>query len=134
MPSPSSPKPRQRFMEIPTDPWSVPERRNLRPETELQALMEAAPHQVPLVSNEEKRAITEVVRDAFEALPEEERMLLEAVVFERASFRTLERRWCVSKTTLHRWYAAALLTLRVELIEHPEIVKYLDRNEPLEDL
>jgi DNA-directed RNA polymerase specialized sigma24 family protein len=99
-----------------------------KPDTVIQAVMEAGFGQEPVTSREESTALMDVVYEAFQSLPAEERMLLEAVVFERASFRQLEARWGVPKTTLHRWWAGAVLRLRCELIEFPEIQTYLEGN------
>ncbi len=100
-----------------------------RPKTAAQALMEAAPFCEPEVSVEERAGLHEVVREAFAEMDEELQMLLEAVVFERVSFRKLAERWQIPKSTLYRWYAAALLELRGKLIEYPEVVEYLTANE-----
>lgn len=97
-----------------------------RPETPLQALMEAPPHTEAVVSKEERAPLHEAVRQAFSELEDDLQMLVEAVVFEKVAFRKLAVRWQIPKSTLYRWYAAALLELRIKLIEYPEVVEYLD--------
>ena len=57
------------------------------PETPLQALMEAAPHQEPVRSREEMATVSELIEDVLDELPPEDRQLLDAVV-RGQSFRT----------------------------------------------
>jgi len=97
-----------------------------KPETMIQAVMEAAPHAEPVSSIEEMADLYEVVHNALEELHSDDRMLIEAVVFERMSFRGLEARYNIPKSIIHRRYAAAILELRGLLIEYPLIVEYLD--------
>jgi len=106
--------------------WRWDQHLHQRPKTEAQAVMEAAPYVEPEESVEERQQLAAVVRQAVSELDSNQQMLLDAIVFERRSFRYLERLWCIPKSTLFRWYAAALLELRVKLIEYPEIVEYLD--------
>lgn len=102
----------------------------VRPKTELQAIMEAAPFCEPQVSIEERQQLIDIVRQAYSELSEDQRMLIESLLFERQSFRQLAVRWNIPRSTLHRWYAGALLEMRCKLIEYPEIVAYLDGYEP----
>lgn len=101
-----------------------------RPKTELQAIMEAAPFCEPQVSIEERKPLIDIVRQAYSELDEDQRMLVEALLFERQSYRQLAARWQIPRSTLHRWYAGVLLELRCKLIGYPEIVAYLDGNDP----
>lgn len=105
-----------------------------RPKTAMQALMEAAPFCEPQVSIEERQPLIDVVRQAYSEMSDDDRMLIEAVLFERQSFRQLATRWQIPRSTLHRWYVAALLEMRCKLIEYPEVVAYLDGVDiPMED-
>ena len=97
-----------------------------KPATALQALMDAAPYTEPVSSIEEMTELFDIVRGAIESLHSDDQMLIEAIVFERMSFRGLEARYNIPKSIIHRRYAAAILELRGLLIEYPLIVEYLD--------
>lgn len=113
--------------EILTQPSDLPDGRTYRhPHSPMQALMEAAPYEEPVPSRQEVAELLTVVRDAFDSMEHDDRMLLEAVIFERQSFRQLERRYGIGKSILHRRYAACILELRGLLIEYPVILEYLD--------
>lgn len=113
--------------EVLTQPSDIPDGRTYRhPESPYQALMETAPYDEPVPSRMEIAELLGVVREAFECMSHDDRLLLEAVIFERQSFRQLERRYGIGKSIIHRRYAAAILELRGVLIEYPVIVEYLN--------
>ncbi len=109
-----------------TPPHLMPESRPRKPETRLQALMEAAPNHEPEESDEDVNELHALVADVFDGLDRDTRLLLEAIIFERLSYRQLAERFKVGKSTIERWYAAAILELRGLLIEYPEIRYYLE--------
>lgn len=117
--------------EFPVAPSQLPELVKLsgRPETEAQAIMETAPFAEPEQSLEELAPLLAAVRHAFDSLGDDDRMLLEAVVFERASFRQLSERWVVPRSTLHRWYSSAIEELKELMTDYPEVVAYLETKE-----
>lgn len=97
-----------------------------RPVTRAQAVMEAAAFDEPAVSIEERAPLIAAVRDAMDNLSDDQRMLLDALLFERRSYRYLAQQWCIPKSTLHRWYSSAIDQLRKELVQNPEIINYLE--------
>lgn len=107
----------------------VPEGRVRRPDTVLEAVMQAPAYETPEESHEEASVrlapLRRVLNEALAGLGEDERRLVDKIVFERRSFRQLEDEWKIPKTTLHRWYAAAIGQLRVTLADHPQIQQYL---------
>lgn len=81
---------------------SMPEPEPAQPITKLQALMEAGPGCEPEVSREETEEMTDAVHACVDKLGGLEKMLLEAVFYEGLSFRQLEERYKVPKSTAYR--------------------------------
>lgn len=73
-----------------------------RPETAIQALLEAAPGETPEVSLEEITPIREAVAAAVERLEPRLRYVIEAIHIERLSYQQLADRMAISKTHAFR--------------------------------
>lgn len=73
-----------------------------RPETEIQALLEAAPGETPEVSVEEITPIREAVASAVERLEPRLKFVIEAIHNERLSYQQLADRMSISKTHAFR--------------------------------
>lgn len=73
-----------------------------RPETELEALMQTAPHDTPVISSEEVERSPAL--DAFGALTEPDRTIARCIVFERMSMQKIadEYVWAPNKVWVHR--------------------------------
>jgi hypothetical protein len=97
-----------------------------RPETALQALMEASPIDTPEVSMEEVQVVREAVADAIDRLPERLRYVIDSINSERVSVRELGRRMNLSKSQVQRLKEQAHEQLRLLLIAHPVIRRRLD--------
>lgn len=86
-----------------------------QPATPLEALMVAAPGDEPLESTVEQALRLEPVRDAIEALPAEQRFIVEAVFWRGLSVRAIGRELGLSRMAVHRRKKSALQTLAVQL-------------------
>lgn len=96
-----------------------------RPETAIQALMEASPLDTPETSLEEVQGIREAVADCIDRLPERLHYVIDAVNSERISMRALGARLGVSKSQAHRLKEQAFEQMRLLLIAHPIIRRRL---------
>ena len=90
-----------------------------QPVTSLQALMEAAPHDEPERSQEEDRALKELLADAIDRLPERLGWVFHAHHYRGLSFAQLGREIGMSKTHAHWLYQSAIIELRIDL-EDPD--------------
>lgn len=99
----------------PLDPESFDVATTGTPETELHALMQAAPFVEPPLSKEQLDPVLDAVVAAMDVLTERERWIVEAHIWDRRSIRTLEKQLSLSKTHVHRIFKGALVKLRDEL-------------------
>jgi len=72
-----------------------------QPDSQMQALMEAVPHNEPAQSREIVDEIEEVVLDIFEKLSEQDKFIIEAIGYERITFVELGKRMGISN--VHAW-------------------------------
>ena len=103
-----------------------------RPETELQALMEAAPHSTPEESVEELAPLREVLIDAFDQLDDIEKYVVEGCIIQNKSVRQVAEDMVAlqivptfSKSGVHGALQRALAKLGELLVDNPEIAKRL---------
>lgn len=114
--------------DIPPDPPGLMTRR--QPETQIQALMEAAPHTEPAESIEEQLALMEVLGDAIERMPDHLRWAFEAVVHRGLSYQLGADEISISKSTFRYRYHKAVQWLQDELKDHPIIAARLETRNP----
>lgn len=105
--------------EIPFSPdWRhIFERPSTVPETELQALMQSAPHTDPARSLEETAEIRERIVDALEGLEPRMRWIFEARAFRGLSVRQIGTELSLSKSYVDRIFKAAQKKLQDQLID-----------------
>lgn len=96
-----------------------------RPDTPIEALMAAAPGDAPEESFQESLALRDAIGAAVDALPEQERFVIEAVFFECISLEELGERLGVSKTHAWRLRNAALKKLEKLLVSSPLVLERL---------
>jgi DNA-directed RNA polymerase specialized sigma subunit len=96
-----------------------------RPESELQAIMEAAPNTPEELSKELLQPLREAVVDCIDALSEQDRFIIDAMMSERITNAELGRRLGVS--TPHAWRLSqqAMANVKVLLLKHPLIREHL---------
>ena len=121
--------PRKR--EIPWDTLTVPAPRKVRVHaaTEIEAIMQAAPHEPIEPSIEELLPIREKLNEAFERLGERDRWIVNSILVERKSIRATASDLSLAKSHVDRLYKAALNKLRIILEDDPLIMEYLTNNE-----
>ena len=83
-----------------------------RPDTPLQALMEAWPHEEPADDWETQNALRESVADLIDQLDEVEQFVIHAIFFERLSLRKIGRIMSRDKNWVARTRDSALKNLR----------------------
>jgi hypothetical protein len=93
------------------------------PANPLQALMEAAPNTEPAETLLDFQLFKEAVTDCIDTLSAQDRYIIEAVLFERLTFRPLGARLGLSHEHARRLYKKALERLAVPLSQHPTIIK-----------
>ena len=96
-----------------------------QPETEIQALQQAAPHQTTRVSLEERHDLREAVVAAIGSLEPEEVWLINALLFERLSLRDVEYVLGIPKTTVARKRDNILAKLRQTLEDNPYVREHI---------
>ena len=96
-----------------------------QPETAIQALQQAAPHQTTRVSLEERHDLREAVVAAIDSLEPEEVWLLNALLFERLSLRDVEYVLGIPKTTVARKRDNILAKLRQTLEDNPYVREHI---------
>jgi len=120
--------------EYPTDPndWSIgPNATSLplattRPLTEIEALMELAPHEESSVpSLLETIALKEAVGEAIDALEPEDRWIINALFVEHLSLRAAGKILGIPKTSLARRRDYIRRQLMANLSESPAAVQWL---------
>lgn len=92
-----------------------------RPETDMQALMEAAPFEEPEVSKAENLPLKDAIADAIDQLDDRSRWVFEKVHYEGYSLRELEPILSLSKSQVHRIYQNAVAQLQTALTERFDI-------------
>ena len=98
-----------------------------RPETPIQALMEAKPFHEPETSKMEVLGLRDILADALDALDEREQWIFEARCIRRLSVRDVAAELNMPSSTVWLVYQRAVGKLREILVEQPLIVEYLTR-------
>lgn len=98
----------------------------LRADTEMVALMEAAPHVSPEVARETRLELRDVIVDALDDLDEQEQWIFDSLFVRGMSLRQLSREINMPKTTITRWRDRLLQRLREKLESNPNILDYLE--------
>jgi hypothetical protein len=111
--------------EIPWDTQDYPRRSRATPETDYEALMQAAPHEPIERSVESLLPLRERLTQAFEQLGERDRWIVNSILVERKSIRTTAADLSLAKSHVDRLYKAALNKLRIILEDDPLIMEYL---------
>jgi len=91
----------------------------------IQALMECAPGDEPAVSKLELLALREAIADAIDALGERERWIVNALMVERLSLRSVARQLGMSKTFVAWLRDRAIGQLRCTLSNSPAVQAHL---------
>ena len=116
--------PRKR--ELAFDPLIEPPRAiRRRATTDMQALMEAAPHAPIERSIESLLPLRERLSEAFDQLDERDRWIVNSILIERKSIRATASDLSLAKSHVDRLYKAALYRLRTMLEDDPMIMEYL---------
>jgi len=118
--------------EYPTDPsqWDMQGSNRLvgrsRPSTDLEALMQLGPHQeADLLSIEATAVLKEVIGEAIDGLPDEDRWIFDRLFIEQLSLRGTGRILGVPKTTLARRRDRIRRQLMAELSESEAVRRWL---------
>ena len=91
------------------------------PVTVFDALVGLAPFEEPQESQEERHELRELVTQAVEDLPEDERWLIEMLFLTRLSLRFVAKVTGIPKTSLARERDMILAKLRAQLRDHPSV-------------
>jgi len=119
--------PRKR--EIAYDPLAdLPRHFGHRAATDLQALMEAAPHEPVQRSVRALLPLRELLTEAFDKLPERDRWIVNSILIERKSIRNTAADLSPAKSHVDRLYKAALNSMRTILEANPLIAEYLNHD------
>ena len=102
---------------------------SIRPDTELQALMECPPGQEPDTTLDALLPMRDVLADAVDGLPAHQRWAFESLVIRRLSERQLAEEIQRPRRTVRRWRDEALVQLRSKLSSEPLILDHLHRGE-----
>jgi len=112
-------------------PW---EHAEITPETELQALQQAAPHHNPVESaeeiNETQQALFEAVSETWATLTETERWIYHMLVDVGLSMRFVALALGTPKTTFARRRDALALKIKNELLRHQAVIDHLAKGHP----
>jgi len=98
----------------------------MRPDTALEALMRAAPHEPIDASGEELLPLREIICDAIDELSEEEQYLFNMLYSERLSVREIGYRLALSKSNVTRQRDKLNVKMQHLLQRHPTIRRYLN--------
>lgn len=98
----------------------------LQPATAIEALLQCAPGDEPLISLEESLALREAVACAIERLPERERWVFDALVVEGKSLRTVAAEIGYSKSQIANIRNQAVTLLRGMLTTNLVVRRYLN--------
>ena len=118
--------------EYPTDPYDWYVRKEVaplsktRPLTEIEALLELAPHEESSVpSRLETMALKEAVGEAIDALEPEDRWIINALFVEHLSLRAAGKILGIPKTSLARRRDYIRRQLMANLSESPAVMQWL---------
>jgi len=118
--------PRKR--EVSYDPQIEPPRRiKRRALTEMQALMEAKPHEPVEPSIESLLPLRDILAVSFAELSERDQWIVNSIRIERKSIRRTGKDLSLAKSHVDRLYKKALTQMRTSIIDNPVITEYLAR-------
>ena len=104
-----------------------------RPETPMEALMQAVPGEEIRESVEELQPFREAVADCIEQLNEQDRYIIDAVNTERISLEELGERLGVTKTHAWRLRNSAMENLKKIMVQDPTVLERLRKNDATTD-
>ena len=120
--------------EVPLTPFhEVTIRGPRRPETPMEALMQAAPGEDVRESVVELQPFREAVANCIEQLNEQERFIIDAVNTEMISLEELGERLGVTKTHAWRLRNSAMDSLRKIMLQDPTVLERLRNNDETTD-
>ena len=120
--------------EVPLTPFhEVTIRGPRRPETPMEALMQAAPGEDVRESVIELQPFREAVANCIEQLNEQERFIIDAVNTEMISLEELGERLGVTKTHAWRLRNSAMDSLRKIMLQDPTVLERLRNNDETTD-
>jgi DNA-directed RNA polymerase specialized sigma24 family protein len=120
--------------EVPLTPFhEVTIRGPRRPETPMEALMQAVPGEEIKESVEELQPFREAVANCIEQLNEQDRYIIDAVNTERISLEELGERLGVTKTHAWRLRNAAMENLKKIMVQDPTVLERLRKNDATTD-
>ena len=116
--------------EVPLTPFhEVTIRGPRRPETPIEALMQAAPGENVRESVEELQPFREAVASCIDKLSEQDRFIIDAVNTEMISLEELGERLGVTKTHAWRLRNSAMDNLRKIMLQDPTVLERLRNND-----
>ena len=120
--------------EVPLTPFhEVTIRGPRRPETPMEALMQAAPGEDIRESVEELQPFREAVASCIDQLNEQDRFIIDAVNTEMISLEELGERLGVTKTHAWRLRNSAMDNLRKIMLQDPTVLERLRNNDETTD-
>jgi len=120
--------------EVPLTPYhEVTIRGPRRPETPIEALMQAAPGEDVRESVEELQPFREAVASCIDQLSEQDRFIIDAVNTEMISLEELGERLGVTKTHAWRLRNSAMDSLRKIMLQDPTVLERLRNNDETTD-
>lgn len=120
--------------DIPLTPYhEVTIRGPRKPETPMEALMQAVPGEEIMESVEELQPFREAVANCIDQLSEQDRYIIDAVNTERISLEELGERLGVTKTHAWRLRNSAQESLKKIMIQDPTILERLRKNDKTTD-
>ena len=105
--------------------WLSKRRAGPTPLTVFEALVGTSPHEEAQESLEERHELRELVTQAVEDLPEDERWLIEVLYLARLSLRFVAQVTGIPKTSLARERDVILTKLRGQIRDHPLVKEKL---------
>lgn len=116
--------------EVPLTPFhEVTIRGPRRPETPIEALMQAAPGENIRESVEELQPFREAVASCIDKLSEQDRFIIDAVNTEMISLEELGERLGVTKTHAWRLRNSAMDNLKKIMLQDPTVLERLRNND-----
>lgn len=120
--------------EVPLTPFhEVTIRGPRRPETPMEALMQAVPGEEIRESVEELQPFREAVANCIDQLNEQDRYIIDAVNTERISLEELGERLGVTKTHAWRLRNSAMENLKKIMVQDPTVLERLRKNDATTD-
>ena len=120
--------------EVPLTPYhEITIRGPRRPETPLEALMQAAPGEDIRESVEELQPFREAVAQCIDKLDAQDRFIIDAVNTEMVSLEELGKRLGVTKTHAWRLRNSAMYNLRKIMLQDPTVLERLRNNDETTD-